>query len=620
MDFIELIRKYGVDNIERGIVLNYFKTNDIAISSHPYFLEYLDNYCPSSDLMSDISSLCHSSLADLAVDMERLIPVEDRETNGAFFTPQIIVDYILDTISPSENAKVIDISCGSGAFLLGILRFFTKTYSKAVADVIRDNLYGVDLLNYNVRRSKILIMLYALSKGECVSYDSINIVCDNSLTRDWQQEYDAVVGNPPYVKFQDMTESTREILQSNYTTTSFGTYNLYFAFFEIGHKILNQSGKLGFITPNNYFTSLSGESLRLFFQQTQSVNRIVDFSATKVFEVQTYTAITFLTKESNNSIEYSRIKYGDSILTYLSSVSFTDNNYENLNEKKWRLLCGNEREVISTIENAGEHIGSLFNIAVGIATLKDEAYFVLPYDEDEVYYYCNNKYLKNFKIEKEITRSLVKISKIKVPDDLHRNNRRIIFPYIIENNSASVISEEYMRNKYPSCYSYMSSVKEVLDGRGKGKHKYTPFFAYGRTQGLNKTGIKIYTPTFSQYPSFIFDENQSSLFTNGYALFYKTTNSDSLFADVNPICLEENSDVLLKILNSGLMHFYISRTSVSIDGGYPCYQKNFIERFSIPLLTNDDVRQLRSLTDRDVIDNYLLTLYQINLPSPNLWE
>ena len=68
------------------------------------------------------------------------------------------------------------------------------------------------------------------------------------------------------------------------------------------------------------------------------------------------------------------------------------------------------------------------------------------------------------------------------------------------------------------------------------------------------------------------------------------------------------------------MHFYISRTSVSIDGGYPCYQKNFIERFSIPLLTNDDVRQLRSLTDRDAIDNYLLTLYQINLPSPNLWE
>jgi len=69
-----------------------------------------------------------------------------------------------------------------------------------------------------------------------------------------------------------------------------------------------------------------------------------------------------------------------------------------------------------------------------------------------------------------------------------------------------------------------------------------------------------------------------------------------------------------------LMHFYVSKTSVSIEGGYPCYQKNFIEKFTIPDITDDDVSKLRKTESQEDIDNLLLNLYQINLPAPNLWE
>jgi len=71
-----------------------------------------------------------------------------------------------------------------------------------------------------------------------------------------------VVGNPPYVKFQDLTDVNRIYLQKHWTTVEGGTFNLYFAFFELGYKLLKVNGKLGYITPNNYFTSLSGEALR----------------------------------------------------------------------------------------------------------------------------------------------------------------------------------------------------------------------------------------------------------------------------------------------------------------------------------------------------------------------
>lgn len=623
MTLTELIGKHNVEDIEKGIVANYLNVNAITKTGHPYFKSYLKGFSPSKELISDIESLQHSSLADLAVDLELLIPSEDRETNGAFFTPQIIVDFIIQSIHPAEKAKVIDISCGSGAFLLGILRYYKNTYNKTVSEIVSDNLFGVDLLDYNVRRSKILIMLYGLSYGEIIEYSTIKVECDNSLTRSWKQDFDAVIGNPPYVKFQDMKDETRNLLLSKFETTSFGTFNLYFAFFEIGHRLLKSGGSLGYITPNNYFTSLSGESLRKYFQDNNMVNRIVDFNSTKVFDVQTYTAITFLSKECQKDIKYARIKHGQSVSSFLESASFTPNPYSELSIKKWRLLCDNERAIISRVECAGESIGKLFNIAVGIATLKDEAYFILPYKEDKDYYYCKNKYSTSFVVEKAVTRPLVKISTIKEPDDLKLNQRRIIFPYIVKKGAASIISEVDMQKRFPMCYEYLLSVRDVLKQRGKGKHEYTPFFAYGRTQGLNKHGIKVYTPTFSQFPRFIFDNNRDSLFTNGYALFYNepTSSEFGLFVPEQAlVTYEENHDVFIKILNSGLMHFYVSRTSVSIEGGYPCYQKNFIEKFTIPEMTEKDISNLRALTVQEEIDAYLLNLYQINFPAPNLWE
>lgn len=137
---------------------------------------------------------------------------------------------------------------------------------------------------------------------------------------------------------------------------------------------------------------------------------------------------------------------------------------------------------------------------------------------------------------------------------------------------------------------------------------------YGRSQGLNRFGVRIYTPTFSLKPRFLLDKTHDGFFTNGYGLYFKQ--ETGVFT--NPLSLEENADVLLKIINSSLMDYYVLKTSVAIEGGYPCYQKNFIERFTIPTLTFEQIEELRNMQDSNSIDEYLCKLYQINLLSPNL--
>ncbi len=604
----DLVNVFSIDDVERELVLNYIKNANIDHNQSPFLKNYLYGYTIKKELAQRVEALNHTSIEELVMDMGVLIPQQDAQTNGAFFTPSYIVDFIISTISPSDEAKVVDLSCGSGAFLLGAIKYY-KRKGISVSECVKKNIYGMDILAYNVRRCKLVIALYALSNGEIIDETKINVLCGDSLKHEWEYKFDAVIGNPPYVKFQDLDEATRSYLYDNWYTTKFGTYNLYFAFFELGLKVLSSNGMLGYITPNNYFTSLSGECLRSYFQSNQSICKIVDFVSTRVFDVQTYTAITFLNKRRNESIQYDRIEKGERPQCFLKNLVFSYNEYSNLNEKKWRLLCGDEREIIKKIETIGTPIGDLFNICAGIATLKDDAYIISPYEEDERYYYIKRDGL-SFKIEKELTRPLVKISEMKSQDDINNNNKRIVFPYIKRGIGKVVaIEEDIMAEKYPQCNQYLEYVRPLLENRGKGKHTYKPYYIYGRSQGLNRYGSRLLTPTFSLHPRFLVDNNNDGFFTNGYGV-YPLESSTLAF---NTISKHENFDVVQKILNSSLMDYYITKTSVFIEGGYPCYQKNFIERFTIPDLSDMDIEMLRQLSNKEEIDSFLCGIYGITL-------
>ena len=610
-----LLKRFSIEEIEKQLIYNYIIVNNLDYTQSAFLVEYFNNYIASESLSKSIEELNHYSFEDITNDMELLIPVKDRKTNGAFFTPSYIVDYIIETVNPQYNNKVIDLSCGSGAFILGLLKYYVSNHKKTVIQCIKDNIYGVDILDYNIKRCKLLIVLFGLIHNEIVVEEDINIHVADSLKKKWEMKFDVVVGNPLYVKFQDLDENVRDYLLNNWETTKLGTYNLYFAFFELGLKVLKENGKLGYITPNNYFTSLSGEYLRAFFQSKKCVYKIIDFSCTKVFDVQTYTAITFLNKKYNEGIEYDKIEEGEKTATFLKNIKTTVNLYSDLSIKKWRLLCDEERKNIYAIENSGDTLNSLFNICVGIATLKDDAYTFIPLKEKNGLYYVIENGVE-YTIEIKATRPLVKISEMKCQKDIENNQKRIIFPYRIgKDNKPLLIDETEFEKKFPKCYEYLLTKKNILENRGKGNHVYKPFYAYGRTQTLNKKGVKILTPTFSQYPRFLIDNHSEGLFTNGYGIYPDKQRNASLFS-LNPIAQEENFDVVQKILNSSIMDYYVKKTSVSIEGGYPCYQKNFIERFTIPNLTNDEICLLRTMDSLNDIDCFLMRKYQIKFPIP----
>lgn len=614
-----IIARYGIRKIERHLVYSYLQRFGLKYTNSPILCRYLQGFHTDDTLLQKIRTLDISSIKDLENQLELLIPSKDRKINGAHFTPTYIVRYIIDQIAPKENDTNLDPSCGSGAFLIGLAEYYRDRYGKSIKAVTRENIFGADILDYNILRTKLLLSIFALQHNQILHDEDFNLFHQDSLRASWKQQFDNIVGNPPYVKFQDLSATNRKFLADKWATIQNGTFNLYFAFFELGYNLLKENGKLGFITPNNYFTSLAGEPLRKFFTINQCVSRIVDFSHKKVFDAQTYTAITFLTKCRNTVIQYDRINDNQEPSTFLAQVNGSPNDLKTLNPKKWRLLKTEERKVVETIETIGTPIGRLFDIVVGVATLKDELYFVDSRSSDGSFYLKTVR-AKTFRIEKEATRAVYKVSDFKRQEDIPTNTRRIIVPYSIRNGAAIAIPEADFKKRFPSCYSYFCFIKTDLLARDKGKTAYQPFYAWGRTQGLTRTGKKIVTPTFSQFPRFLIVEDEDSFFTNGYAIYFRSGGQESMFADPtkNPLASVENRCLVQKILNSFLMHFYVSKTSVSIEGGYLCYQKNFIEKFTIPHFVPDELQILAKLQDKREIDLFLIYKYGLQSQLPNL--
>lgn len=614
----QLIQTHNLISLERHLIYSYLTNNKIDFAENLILTDYFKDFEKNAQLFFDTSSLPISTIKELENYLELIIPVADRKFNGAFFTPDYIIDFIINEIQPQENHKNLDPSCGCGAFLVGLTDYYKRTFKKPIKRIIQENIFGSDILEYNIHRAKLILTIYALQNGEQLTDTDFNLYHQDSLKAKWIDLFDNIVGNPPYVKFQDLTDDNRSYLARHWTTVEGGTFNLYFAFFELGYKLLKPTGKLGYITPNNYFTSLAGESIRKYFHDKKCVSRIIDFSHKKVFDAQTYTALTFLNKLENEAITFDRIMEGSSPEDFLPKANGSPNYLKDLNIKKWRLLKTDEQQNIKTIETIGKPIGKLFDICVGIATLKDEVFFI-DGSNTKNGFYIKTTDNGTFEIEKEVVKPVYKISDFKTQEEAEHNTRKIIFPYIIKKGIAIAIPENDFKNKFPKCYTYLLTEKENLLARDKGKVNFEPFFVWGRTQGITRSGKKILNPTFSQHPRFLLVEESDAYFTNGYGFFFREPENQGLFNElVNPLTKIENIDVVQKILNSCIMDYYVTKTSVSIEGGYPCYQKNFIEKFTIPELSEPEIELIRNLKDKIEIDEFLIQKYQINVFTGNL--
>lgn len=534
---------------------------------------------------------------------EFVISPADRVVTGAVYTPKRIREKILQRclgdkdVEEVRRLRIADISCGCGGFLMDAARYIHCHTGKVYADIYHENIYGIDVQEYSIERAKILLSLLALSEGEDDDFE-FNLMCRDTLdfaNDDWNKLYagfDVIVGNPPYVCSRNLSEETHSKLKY-YEVCSSGQPDLYIPFFQIAIEMLNDAGRLGYITMNTFLRSVNGRALRKYFRRNNCSLSIVDFRGYQIFESRnTYTCLFFNDKAILDAvIDYSVDEQG--LLT--DTLPVTRVHYAVLDDDKgWAL---NDIEVTNAIESTGIQIKDYCPSRHGIATLSNDTYIFKPVREDGTYYYLLDSG-RQFPIERGICRNVINPNKLNTIDDLGNCYEKLIFPYQIDNGQASVISPERMVQDYPYALSYLGTKRDVLAKRDKqNTSSYPQWYAYGRTQSLIMPRYKLFFPKFANKPvnCAIVDDSELMLY-NGLAFI-----NTSL----------RKLEILKRVIESDLFWRYVVANAKPYASGYYSLSGVDIKHFGIPEFTINEEDELLALENRDEIEQWLHEKYRI---------
>lgn len=393
------------------------------------------------------------------IDRSSNFDQKDKElikNNGVVFTDRSICDIIIEQINPSINDVICEPSVGKGAFIFSLLEYFKKKHTiLELVDFVENRLYCFDINQSFINEFKILLFNYFIIQGYDDNPPNLNnLKCEDFLLSN--DHYDIIIGNPPYVRIQNMDKEYLNTLKQNLKSVTLGNIDMYYAFLE---KALQVSKKVGFIIPNSFIKNKSGKFIREIIKDR--VNYIYDFENNKVWDnISTYTSI-IICEDLCDTINY---------------------------QTNTQLISKDKNELCSDIwlfEDMITGTNSLSDMIIsyngGLATIKDNIYKMDTYDEN----YC---YKDDYVIEKGICEKYIKGTK----DRTFKDHKYILYPY-----DEVILDESTISNKFPLAYKYLCDKKEDLATRDKGKtSKYESWYAYGRKQGMmkKKQGIQIILP------------------------------------------------------------------------------------------------------------------------------
>lgn len=228
--------------------------------------------------------------------------------NGEVFTRRWVVDLILDLVgyTPDRDLATLRIcepACGAGAFLGPIVERLSdscRAFGRSLLDA-QDAVAAFDLLGRNVEHTRGLLAGQLVGEG----WEAAEV---SKLVDGWvnQGDYllaegsrparaDFVVGNPPYIRLEDVPDERMAVYRSVCPTMG-GRADIYVGFYELGLRSLKLGGRLGFICADRWMRNQYGRGLRQMVTRRFSMDLALIMHDVDAFhdQVSAYPAITII--------------------------------------------------------------------------------------------------------------------------------------------------------------------------------------------------------------------------------------------------------------------------------------------------------------------------------------
>ncbi|MEO7858925.1 MAG: Eco57I restriction-modification methylase domain-containing protein, partial [Nitrospirales bacterium] len=391
--------------------------------------------------------------------------------------------------------------------------------------------------------------------------------------------FNAVIGNPPYIRSQTLGADQREYYGHTYQTAT-ATYDIYVLFVEKAVGLANNEGRSGFILPNKFFTTDYGCGLRKILVEQNLLEKLVDFEDAQVFHgAGTYTTLLFMSRSRKHCTEYARLGavYRESGSSGLASALTASNiSFAPLklpqDGSRWTLSAGSSGKLLNRLQEMYPSFATLSpHVFQGLKTSADKVYMVSVEENCGPLLKVMNGLNQCATLEQGICRPMVKGENIQRYSVDRSKNLAILYPYSVDaQGRTTLIGQQELSKQFPKAWHYLNEHKKALGARDGGKWATSQdWYAYARGQNIGTfVGPKFLIPYMTTRLRTFLDEGEDlflvNITTGGYGLRLAKC--------------KEHRYYFLAILNSALMNHCIQQMTSQFRGGYFAVNKQGLER------------------------------------------
>jgi len=520
-----------------------------ASNFYPYFYDgspfdfQIENETLFIEALFELSKINFAEINfDLIGDLyEHYLNLDDRKEKGQYYTPHFIVEFILNRVgcNPIKSNKIVpktylDPACGSGGFLVEIARRYRAAGNNKEVEAKRtivDCIYGVELTPFASFLAEINVIIQILplvkrienKKQQKIS--SLKIFRQDSLFSIYNREefngevdvrirkshvlagdkelkfgevinyneFDYVIGNPPYVGEKGHKELFEPLKDHEYWKNFYqGKSDYLYYFIILGISKLKEGGRLGFITTQYWLTADGAANLRKYILDKTKILEIVDFKGIKLFpEAKGQENIVFILERCDNEEERlnNKIKMiafnKDWVLEdklYSDSEGNLITNYDRWiellkNLSQFELFAKVEKNAFKLGKDEREKIADVYYSAVTQGELDENAWYLYIKEKAKYEFDTFDKLTDLFNVNqgiisgadkvtnkniRKISRELHEKNKIKLNDPIFILNAEEAKSLLLNENELNFLKSFYKNSDIQRGYIYHRDEQMVI--------------------------------------------------------------------------------------------------------------------------------------------------------------
>lgn len=305
--------------------------------------------------------------------------INKQKLRGGYYTPRIIADFLCKWSINPETKSVLEPSCGDGRIIEAAINRYKRLGIET--NQIEERITGVELIDEEALKAEEVTKLLGLNRNPIINSDFFHFAEKNK-----NQKYDTVIGNPPFIRYQNFPEQHRKIaieMMQNLGLTPNRLTNIWVPFLVVSASMLNGKGKLAMVIPAELFQVKYSAETRIFLSQFFERITIITFKKLIFEGIQQEVVLLLCEKkvshgkgirviECENSEELEKIDFVAINGSHVKSVDHSTEKWTKyfLNEEEILLLkrLRKDQRIISCKE--------IFDTQVGLVTGRNEFFMM----------------------------------------------------------------------------------------------------------------------------------------------------------------------------------------------------------------------------------------------------